>query len=169
MSAALLMANVQATLRARLSGDVKLAELAAHLDAEIDAATPGPMYLTAFIAVFDPDRRELRYVNAGHNPQFLVRAGRGIQQMGATGLPLALLPGQPYTEVVTHVHDGDMLFFYTAGVVEAENEAGNRSASTVWRHCSTRPCPSVSTLCWSAWTTPSARFAAAQSRRMTRR
>lgn len=124
VSAALLMANVQATLRARLSRDVGLADLVGHLDIEIDAATPGPMYLTLFVGVLDPDRRELRYVNAGHNPQFVVHAAGGIQQMRATGLPLALLPGHPYTEVAIRVSDGDMLFFYTDGVVEAENEAG---------------------------------------------
>jgi len=44
--------------------------------------------------------------------------------MGATGLPIALYPGQPYTEEVVPARTGDLLFFYTDGLVEAEDEAG---------------------------------------------
>jgi sigma-B regulation protein RsbU (phosphoserine phosphatase) len=44
--------------------------------------------------------------------------------MPATGLPIALYPGQPYTETVLTVQRGDVLFFYTDGLIEAENEKG---------------------------------------------
>jgi serine phosphatase RsbU (regulator of sigma subunit) len=125
VSAALLMANVQATLRARLPHEAGLATLAAELDREIDETTPGAVYLTLFLGILDSARHELRYVNAGHNPQFVVRAGGGVDAMPATGLPIALYPGQPYTESVVKVADGDMIFFYTDGLTEAENDAGD--------------------------------------------
>jgi serine phosphatase RsbU (regulator of sigma subunit) len=125
VSAALLMANVQATLRARLPHESDLARLAAKLDREIDETTPGAVYLTLFLAILDAGREELRYVNAGHNPQFVVHAGGGFEVMGATGLPIALYPGQPYAEHVVPARPGDLLFFYTDGLVEAEDDSGD--------------------------------------------
>ncbi len=124
VSAALLMANVQATLRARLPHEMDLARLAADLDREIDETTPGPVYLTLFLGILDAARLELRYVNAGHNPPFVVRAGGGIEAMPATGLPIAIYPGQPYSEAVIPIRPGDLIFFYTDGLSETENDAG---------------------------------------------
>ena len=125
VSAALLMANVQATLRARLPHESDLARLAAELDREIDETTPGAVYLTLFLGILDAAREELHYVNAGHNPQFVVHAGGGFEVMGATGLPIALYPGQPYAERVVPARPGDLLFFYTDGLVEAEDKNGD--------------------------------------------
>jgi serine phosphatase RsbU (regulator of sigma subunit) len=124
VSAALLMANVQATLRARLPLEPNLARLAAQLDREIDETTPGGVFLTLFLGILDAGRHELRYVNAGHNPQFVLRADGGIVSMASTGLPIALYPDHGYEEVVVSVRGGDLLFFYTDGLVEMENEAG---------------------------------------------
>jgi len=125
VSAALLMANVQATLRARLPHETNLAQLAAQLDREIDQTTPGAVYLTLFVAILDTDGQKLRYVNAGHNPQFVLHADGGLHAMPATGLPIALYPGQPYQEAIVPVCAGDLIFFYTDGLLEAENEAGD--------------------------------------------
>jgi len=124
VSAALLMANVQATLRARLPLEADLARLAADLDREIDETTPGAVYLTLFLGILDTAKQELRYVNAGHNPQFVIHEGNGFEVMSATGLPIALYPGQPYREEAVPARPGDLLFFYTDGLVEAEDESG---------------------------------------------
>jgi len=124
VSAALLMANVQATLRARLPLETDLAALADVLDREIDANTPRGVYLTLFLGILDVDGGALRYVNAGHNPQFLLRAAGGLQPLSSTGLPIALYPGQGYQEAVVEIGRGDLLFFYTDGLVETENDAG---------------------------------------------
>jgi sigma-B regulation protein RsbU (phosphoserine phosphatase) len=125
VSAALLMANVQATLRARLPLETDLAKLAAGLDREIDERTPRGVYLTLFIGILETDGRLLRYVNAGHNPQFVIRARGGIQAMTSTGLPIALYPDHGYKESSVAIEPGDLLFFYTDGLVEAENGAGD--------------------------------------------
>ena len=122
VSAALLMANVQATLRARLPLETELARLAAGLDVEVDANTPGGVYLTLFLGILDVERGLLQYVNAGHNPQFLLRAAGGIQPLSSTGLPIALYSGQGYKEASVQIGRGDLLFFYTDGLVETENE-----------------------------------------------
>ena len=125
VSAALLMANVQATLRARLPLETELARLAAGLDVDVDANTPGGVYLTLFLGILDVERGLLQYVNAGHNPQFLLRAAGGIQPLSSTGLPIALYPGQGYKESRVQIGRGDLLFFYTDGLVETENDRGD--------------------------------------------
>jgi sigma-B regulation protein RsbU (phosphoserine phosphatase) len=122
VSAALLMANIQATIRARLPHETNLAALADHLDRELDQNTPGSVYLTLFIGILETDGRLLRYVNAGHNPQFVLRAAGGIAPLGSTGMPIALYAGHGYTEARIELLPGDLLFFYTDGLVETENE-----------------------------------------------
>jgi sigma-B regulation protein RsbU (phosphoserine phosphatase) len=124
VSAALLMANVQATLRARLPLETDLARLADGLDRDVDQNTPHSVYVTLFIAILDVERSQLRYVNAGHNPQFLLRRGGGIEALSSTGMPIALYAGHGYQEAVVDVAAGDLLFFYTDGLVETENERG---------------------------------------------
>jgi serine phosphatase RsbU (regulator of sigma subunit) len=123
ISAALLMANIQATLRARLPLEPDLARLTTAIDQEIEAATPPGVYATLFLGILDPVGKSLRYVNAGHHPQFLVR-GQGIVALGSGGMPVGLFAGHGYTERTVQLADDDLLFFYTDGLVEVENEAG---------------------------------------------
>jgi serine phosphatase RsbU (regulator of sigma subunit) len=125
VSAALLMANIQATLRARLPHETDLAQLADRLDRELDQNTPGGVYLTLFLAILEMDGRLLRYVNAGHNPQFLLRGAGSIEPLGSTGMPIALYAGHGYREARIALAAGDLLFFYTDGLVETENEQGD--------------------------------------------
>ena len=128
ISAALLMANIQATLRARLPLEPDLARLAAAMDREIDETTPPGVYATLFVGVVDPLRKTLRYVNAGHHPQFLIR-GEGLVTLPTSGMPVGLFAGHGYTERAVQLVDNDVLFFYTDGLVEVENEAGDMFGS----------------------------------------
>jgi len=123
ISAALLMANIQATLRARLPLEVDLARLTAAIDREIEEATPPGVYATLFLAIIDPRRKMLRYVNAGHHPQFLISAD-DIVSLPTGGMPVGLFAGHEYVERAVQLTDGDLLFFYTDGLVEVENESG---------------------------------------------
>lgn len=124
VSAALLMANVQATLRARLPLEPDLAKLIAAVDSDIEKTTPRGVYFTLFVGILDSTTKVLRYLNAGHNPQFVIRAAGGLERLGSTGLPVGLFAGHGYTERQIALADDDLLFFYTDGAVEVENEAG---------------------------------------------
>jgi sigma-B regulation protein RsbU (phosphoserine phosphatase) len=115
------MANIQATLRARLPLEPDLARLTAAIDEEIEASTPPGVYATLFLGVLDPVRKTLRYVNAGHHPQFLIR-GDGIEPLSSGGMPVGLFAGRGYVERTVQLADHDLLFFYTDGMVEVENE-----------------------------------------------
>lgn len=124
VGAALLMANIQASLRTRLALGQDLASIARELDADIETNTPGGVYATLFVAMLDLETRQLRYVNAGHNAQYVLRRQGGIDQMPSSGLPVGLLSGHGYLEHQVQLAPGDLLFFYTDGCVEAEDEAG---------------------------------------------
>ena len=123
VGAALLMSNIQAALKIRLGLGQDLSAVADALDRDIDASSPGPVYATLFIGILEPATRRLRYVNAGHNPQFVLRA-EGLAKMHATGLPVGLLSGRGYSEQSVQLSAGDFLFLYTDGCVEAENDRG---------------------------------------------
>ena len=121
VGAALLMANFQATLRTRLKLGHDLAAIADAMDRDIEANSSRGLYATLFVGILDPTSKRLRYVNAGHNPQFALRSA-GLERLSSTGTPIGLLPGRGYTQREVQLASGDFLFFYTDGVVEAENE-----------------------------------------------
>jgi serine phosphatase RsbU (regulator of sigma subunit) len=123
LPAALLMANLQATIQARLPLELNLVKLAEQLDIEI-SKNYSENYLTLFIAVLDTESLKLRYVSAGHNPQFLLRNNGSAEQLQSTGRPIGLLVGGGFQEKTVSLENQDSLFFYTDGLVETENENG---------------------------------------------
>jgi len=122
--AALLMANLQATLQARLQSERDLARLARDLDLDISRQTEPQTYVTLFMSIIGHDGKTIRWVNAGHNPQFLLRQDGTLVALESTGRPLGLLPGSEFEEGRTELRGGDFLFLYTDGLVEANNAAG---------------------------------------------
>ena len=91
MSAALLMANLQANLR----GQYALAlEDVPHLLRSVNRLfyknTETSHYATMFFAVYDDETRRLRYVNCGHNPPMLLRANGELERLEATATVLGL-------------------------------------------------------------------------------
>jgi sigma-B regulation protein RsbU (phosphoserine phosphatase) len=126
VGAALLMANAQAALRALLPLEPDLVRLMADLDREVLSTTPPEVFLTLFAAVLSPDGRTMRWVNAGHNPPYVLRAGGGVERLEATGIPLGLIDGIRHDERAIALAPGDLLFFYTDGIVEAFDPHGEQ-------------------------------------------
>ena len=83
-------------------------------------------FVTAFYAVYDPADRSLSYGCAGHNPPRLKRCQDGtlwaLNQAG--GLPLGVMPNARYEECVQGLQPGDQIIFYTDGIADARNPAG---------------------------------------------
>ena len=123
VGAALLMASVQATIRARLSLERDLVRLVDALDHEMGNDEPLAPYYTLFLGVLEGPTGRLRYVNAGHNTQFVLRRD-GAEWLPSTGRPPGLFPGGGFEERETTLEPGDALFLFTDGLVEAEDEAG---------------------------------------------
>ena len=168
VSAALLMANVQATLRARLPLQDDLAALADLLDRELDASTPGGVFVTLFLAILD-DSHELRYVNAGHNPQYVLRGDGSVERLSATGLPIGLFGGHGYKEKRVSLAPGDLLFFFTDGLSRPRTTAATSSAPSASKPSWSRSTRAASTPCSSASSATSMPSAAPSSRSTTPR
>lgn len=128
IAAALLMSVVQASLRL-MSTDSSgsCAELAAKMNRFLYGSTAGNKYATFFYAQVDPATHTLRFVNAGHNPPYLVRrtsAGIEAQQLKAGGTVLGLFPETDYEAGELRLSAGDVLVAFTDGVTEALNVQG---------------------------------------------
>jgi predicted permease len=128
VAAALLMSVVQASLRVLTSnGSLECAQLAAKMNGFLYRSTATNSYATFFYARADPARGVLQYVNAGHNPPYLVRravTGVEIVELNAGGTVLGLFPDLPYEEAAVDIRPGDVLVAFTDGVSEARNADG---------------------------------------------
>ena len=86
--ASLLMANVQATIRTLVQFDLPLAEMTSRVNHLIYENTGNDKFITFFWGIFDPAQRSFRYVNAGHNHPFVLRADRSIERLTEGGIIL---------------------------------------------------------------------------------
>ena len=119
--ASLLMANVQAALRALAPLGLPLNELAARVNDLIHDNTAADKFITAFIALLDPESGRVEYVNAGHNPPFHISRD-AIVPLAEGGLILGVMPTTiPYDVGVCEVKEGEGIIIYTDGVSEAMN------------------------------------------------
>jgi len=95
-------------------------QLATHYTARNEA------FVTAFYGTYDPVRRELTYASAGHNPPRLKRCEDGsiISLDNVGNLPLGVFADQEYEQFTQVLRPGDQIVFYTDGITEATNPAG---------------------------------------------
>src|SRR5208283_4783691 len=94
-------------------------------------------YATTFFAVYDDESQRLRYVNCGHNPPILVRAGGAVEHLNATATVLGLFEEWDCSVAELELAAGDVLVIYTDGVSEAspneEDEFGETRLIEVTR------------------------------------
>jgi sigma-B regulation protein RsbU (phosphoserine phosphatase) len=82
-------------------------------------------FATAVCGIIDLKKRLLRFTSAG-GPQFLLTHADGTHEcLGSSGLPLAVMPDVSYEEVTAEIRKDDRLLFFSDGVVEVENAAGD--------------------------------------------
>lgn len=124
VAAALLMANFQAYLRARVSVTSDLKTIITDLNERVVQSAKGEKFITFFLAHYHIPSRMLRYINAGHNPPVLLNGGEVLAlREGTTGLGmLEKLFRLESGEV--EIQPGAMIVCYTDGLVEQENEGG---------------------------------------------
>ncbi len=124
--AGLLMASLQGRLQshAPLRGDA-VAALLGDLNRLMCASMDSRSYVTFFYAVYDSARRSLTYVNAGHNPPLLFRAGvEEAVRLSTGGMVVGLFPEAEYSQETIELERSDVLVCYTDGISEAVNLDG---------------------------------------------
>ncbi len=140
IAGALLMANLQANLRSQcaIAIDQPQAFLRSVNRLFFENTTDGA-YATLFFGEYDERQRRLRYVNCGHLPALLLRAGGEIERLEATGTVLGLFDQWDCAVEERKLEPGDTLVIYTDGVTESfyehEEQFGEqRLIATLQRH-----------------------------------
>ena len=139
ISAALLMATVESSVRTQLrhclevaaaaGGDgsmrelVSTSRLVAQLNQHLFAHTSPEKYATFCFGVYDEASGLFTYTNAGHLPPLLIRGGEP-RQLEVNGMVVGAFPFAEYGESRVPLESGDLLVCYTDGVTEPENEYG---------------------------------------------
>jgi sigma-B regulation protein RsbU (phosphoserine phosphatase) len=121
MSAALLMANLQASFRAFAAEEVSPGALLGKLNEVVCNNIASDKFVTFWYCTIDTTENRLTYASAGHWPPILFhKAGEGVS-LREGGTPLGIFPGWKYEDGGSPLASGDRLVLYTDGLTEAMN------------------------------------------------
>ena len=115
---ALVVSNMQATLRAFLEYSDELLPVVSKLNETIIRQTTADRFITFFIGIYDHKKSSFTYINAGHNPPLLVSKKGEIQELKTGGIFIGFMPWEYEIEEISF-NKGDTLVMYTDGLVEA--------------------------------------------------
>jgi len=137
--AALLMSNLQAAVRAFAQEAAPPASVCASVNRLLCRNMASGRFVTFCYARIDIAARRLTYANAGHNPPLLIRRDGSIERLSPGGTVLGVFPENAYEQGEFPLRDGDRLVFYTDGISESRNAAGDELtddgvAQTAQRH-----------------------------------
>jgi DNA-binding GntR family transcriptional regulator len=128
IGAALLMASLQASLRAQaLHPHLDLTALIGDVNRLVYQSSPNHLFASVFYAEYEPSTRVLNYVNAGHNPPLIVRAQNPSPQLfhlKAEAIPVGIFPDAKFETTRFDLMIDDILVAYTDGITEAANPSG---------------------------------------------
>ena len=124
LPAALLMANMQASVRAFGLDDVRPDTVTRQVNRALCRHTPLDRFVTFFYATLDTATRTLACSNAGHNPPVLVRADGSVWRPASDGMVLGVLENNTYSQSEVAMRSGDRLVLFTDGISEAGSHEG---------------------------------------------
>jgi serine phosphatase RsbU (regulator of sigma subunit) len=129
-AAALLMSSLHAAVHAQVETHDSPVKTISSINRYLVESIPANRFVTLFYAELNPKEGTLAFLNAGHNPPLIVRAGGTMEQLAAGGLPLGIMADADFREGRTRLHPGDVLVIYSDGVSEAVNPAGEEFGPT---------------------------------------
>lgn len=119
--ASLLMANMQAFLQVISKQNIDIATATSLINDLITQNTSDGRFITFFWGLLDDNEKKLTYVNAGHNPPFLIRQNQVIR-LSEGGIILGVMKTiMPYNSNSLNLESGDKIILFTDGVSEAMN------------------------------------------------
>lgn len=123
ITAALLMAGLQAAFRIFAKGDPTPAELITQLNVAMKESLPPSRFVTIFVGRLETETGRIVYANAGHTPPIHFSADEAVEK-SETDLLLAMFSRADYRNHEMQLEPGDSLVLFTDGVTEAENGSG---------------------------------------------
>lgn len=124
LPAALLMANVQAALRASAALDPSPRSIIDRLNRDLAGNAALRRFVTLFVAVYDQSAQRLTYCNAGHNAPVVVRSDGSMARLDVGGTVVGAFDHSAYDEGRIDLARGDHIVLFTDGIIEAD--AGGR-------------------------------------------
>jgi sigma-B regulation protein RsbU (phosphoserine phosphatase) len=118
MGAALLMSNLQASLHSLVNENYSLDKLVGRINNVIYQNTDPEKYITFFYGQLDMTTLSMDYVNAGHNPPYILHKNGTVDELVTGGIILGMMPDMPYEIGSCQLNKGDMLMLFTDGVTE---------------------------------------------------
>jgi sigma-B regulation protein RsbU (phosphoserine phosphatase) len=125
LGAALLVSNIMPIVSVLMEEPQDLTDVVRRLNRQIYLSTDPVHYATLFLGILDPETGDVEYVNAGHNPPYLVRPGHEIEEVPATSVPIGMLEGAPFESGRLTIEPGGLLFLFSDGIPEAQDKAGD--------------------------------------------
>ncbi|OQY01007.1 MAG: hypothetical protein B6I20_08050 [Bacteroidetes bacterium 4572_117] len=137
ISAALLMSNFQANVGALFNSSTHLTDIVTILNERVIKSVQGEKFITLFIARYDYDTKELRYINAGHNPPILFN--KETQELtylkyGCVGMGMIDVI-HTIEEASVEITGNSKLLCYTDGLVEVNVENEVSSTEEIVESC----------------------------------
>jgi sigma-B regulation protein RsbU (phosphoserine phosphatase) len=123
MPAALLASLIQGVLSAQTQFEAPLPAMISNINCILAQRGTGNRFVTFFFGILDPEGN-CTYVNAGHNPPFVLKRDGSLTELTAGGMVLGLFAGAPYEADTVKLQPDDHLVLFTDGVVEALNSSG---------------------------------------------
>ncbi len=120
MGAAMLMSNVLASLRILYQENPKAATFAERLHRQVLRSSDDVTFVTLFMGLLDPETAKLRYVNAGHNPPYLICKDGKVSTLNPTGMPIGMMAGATYEVAEVTLPEDCLLCVFSDGITEAQ-------------------------------------------------
>lgn len=117
--ASLFMMMFHTALRAVARSGLDPAEALGRVNAQLSEDNDECMFVTAFFGILDIASGALAYVNAGHNPTYLLTKDGELSPLEGAGIAVGFTAKAAYREHALTLSPGDRLFLYTDGVTEA--------------------------------------------------
>jgi len=130
--AALLMANLQASLHAQVIKKGSVADVASRMNSLLVKSTDTHMFATFFYGILDQVKSTFTSTNAGHNPPLLFRVDGKIKRLEAGGLVLGFLPDQNYTQQTVKIKLGEVIVLFTDGITEAAGPSSGKISENLF-------------------------------------
>ncbi len=125
LGAALLVSSIVPMTHALLEGETELVDAVDRLNRQVFRTTDAVRYATLFVGTLDRATGRLVYVNAGHNPPYLVSPDGTVDEVPATAMPVGMLEMASFSAGEVTLEPGAVLAAFSDGVTEAEDADGS--------------------------------------------
>jgi len=119
--AALLMANLQASLQALVTSGIEISNMVSRINNLIVQNTGLDKFITFFYGQLDIEKHVFTFCNAGHNPPYMIHPNKKTRELMAGGIVLGMMADMTFETASVLLNPGDRIVMFTDGITEAMN------------------------------------------------